>query len=207
MSNGQRPARTAQDVAQLEADNEFYHGEVERLTRELAVIAADRSRLQVENAMLAGNSRDNLVKATRMETIVRQVSAGLVTALQEITQERRVQTEMRRQVQEEQLTEETGAAPSFLRRAPEQRSQGEAPSGPGQEVARPVAQASAQVDRTREVARAAEMIAPPNRPNPARIDPTLADKDSRLPGPPQYGQRTDTEDLEHLAGNIESRRQ
>jgi hypothetical protein len=176
MANHQR---TAADVAQLESDNEHYRNENERLERDLAIVTADRNRLQVENAMIAGNARENLIKATRMETIVRQVSAGLVSALNELTQERKVQGEMRRQVQVEQMEEETGAPPAFLR---QQRSG----------------------DPTRAVARAAEMIAPPRAPTPARIDHTIADKDPRLP-PASYGSDQDDDELARLGGNIQSR--
>lgn len=180
--------RTAADVAQLESDLEHYRTENERLERELAVVTADRNRLQVENAMVGGSARENLVKATRMETIVRQVSAGLVAALQEITQERRVQTEVRRQVQENHMAEETGEPPAFLQRST------------------PIPAPRQSPDRTREVARAAEMIAPPSRPVPARIDHSLADRDSRLPGPPQYGEaELDADELAKLGGNIQSR--
>lgn len=107
--------RTAADVAQLESDNEYLNSEVERLTRDIAVVTADRNRLQVENAMLQGRSSEMLVKATRMETIIRGVSAGLVDALGTMDRERNVQRQVRRQEQEEQLTGGE-PPPQFLRR-------------------------------------------------------------------------------------------
>lgn len=210
MSNGQRPARTAQDVAQLEADNEYLHGENERLARELAVITSDRSRLQIENAMLEGRSRENLLRATRMETIVRVHSSGLVAALTEITQERTVERSVRRQVQEEQLAEETGPAPRFLRRdvveteAGDQRDQA-APAARPQ--VQPEARRESDEDRSDRLRGAAERLARPVAPvamRPGRIDHTLADRDDRLPRTnyPGHEEYQETESLRELAGGM-----
>lgn len=214
VANGSRNARTAADVAQLESDNEYLSSENERLVRELAVITADRSRLQVENAMLDGRARENLIKATRMETIVRQVSAGLVSALQEITQERTVERSVRRRVQEDQLAKETGAAPSFL------QDQDQASSRSGDEVGRAEVQASPKIaptvpaflrpeseqDRADRLRGAAERVSRPLPPPPRRmgqIDPSLADKDSRLPMNQMPPRDLDEEELAKLAGNLD----
>jgi hypothetical protein len=210
VSNGSRNARTAADVAQLESDNEYLMGENERLSRELAVVTADRSRLQVENAMLEGRARENLVKATRMETIVRQVSAGLVSALQEITQERTVERTVRRQVQESQLEEETGPAPSFLRRdivgaqAGGERSQTAPASGP---QVQSEARRESDQDREDRLRGAAERVSrPPNYPprRMGQIDPSLADKDSRLPVNQMPPRDLDAEELANLGGEMKS---
>jgi hypothetical protein len=191
MANGQRPARTAQDVAQLEADNEYLYGELERVQRELALVTADRSRLQIENAMLEGKSRENLLRATRMETIINVHSAGLVAAMKEFAQERVTERAVRRHIQEQQLEEETGAAPTFLRRpAIEQAS-------PENTVTEP------RTPDTRELNRAAELVARPALPvKQGRIDPTLADRDPRMPGGPF--KRADAGELNELAGTIKS---
>ena len=113
-----------------------------------------------------------------------------VSALNELTQERKVQGEMRRQVQEDTLVEETGKPPAFLQRS----APAPAPRAGG--------------DQTRAVARAAEMIAPPPRPTPARIDHTIADRDPRLP-PATWGRLggDDDEELARLGGDIQSRGQ
>lgn len=177
--------RTAADVAQMESDLEYLRGEVERLTRDLAVVTADRTRLQVENAMLAGRANENLVKATRMETIVRQISSGLVDALKTIDREREVQREVRRQVQEEHLAG-SEPPPQFLQRQhPEPTPVRNLP---------------------RETARAAEEVMPPRAPRPARIDHSLADRDTRLPPAPAYSQTDDERELARIAGDIQSTR-
>lgn len=221
-SNGQRPARTAQDVAQLEADNEYLHNENERISRELAVVTADRARLQVEFAMLESKSRENLLRATRMETIVRVHSAGLVSALNEITQERVTERAVRRQVQEQQMEEETGPAPTFLaRRPPAQipsprddadstRSEVlEAGAGrnddqtaaPERPPVQPETRRESDQDREDRLRGAAERVARPMIPRTPRIDHTLADRDPRMPGGP-FTREHGT--LEELAGVIKS---
>lgn len=227
-SNGQRPARTALDVAQLEADNEYLHNENERINRELAIVSADRSRLQIENALLEGKARENLLKATRMETIVRVHSSGLVQALTEITQERTTERAVRRQVQEQQLEEETGAAPSFLTRGTDRTRPRDHDAGfqtdghatlnrddegergderpalpaPVRDEVQPEARRESDQDREDRLRGAAERLAgnrmPPRTP---RIDTTLADRDSRMPGGPFV---RDQGTLEELAGVIKS---
>lgn len=222
MSNGQRPARTAQDVAQLEADNEYLHNENERLTRELAIVTSDRSRLQVENALLEGKGRDALLKLTRMETIIRVHSSGLVASLQEIAQERVTERAVRRQVQEDQITGETGPAPTFLSRGtdrtrPREEVVGAVDSEAARAPVQPEARREADQDREDRLRGAAERIRPmPPTFRPARIDPGLADRDSRLPPHVDYGderpviqptrQEQDEDNLRRLAGNMEGGR-
>lgn len=229
MSNGQRPARTAQDVAQLEADNEYLHNENERLTRELAIVTSDRSRLQVENALLEGKGRDALLKLTRMETIIRVHSSGLVASLQEIAQERVTERAVRRQVQEDQITGETGPAPTFLSRGtdrtrPREEVVGAVEATGGQQYDQVAAPARAPVqpearresdqDREDRLRGAAERIRPMPPPfRPARIDPALADRDARLPPHVDYGdqrpvihptlQEQDDDNLRRLAGDMD----
>lgn len=208
MSNGQRPARTAQDVAQLEADNEYLRNENERQGRELAVVTADRQRLLIENAMLDAKGREHLLRATRIETIVNVHSSGLVAALQEIKQERATERAVRRQVQEDQLTEETGPAPTFLRtrdnsqletRFESEVAQDEggdhydqAAAEPGVRV-QPEARRESDEDREDRLRGAAERIAPrpmiPSAPlsmRPGRVDLTLAARDPRIPAMGDY---------------------
>lgn len=180
-NNGHRTTRTAADVAQLESDNEYLHGEVERLNRELAIVTADRNRLQVENAMVSGTSRENLVKATRMETIIRQVSSGLVDALATISREREVAREVRKQVQEERLQGDE-PPPAFLAQHAEPANE------------RP------RRDLATEVRRAAEVVAPPRPPVTGRVRTDI--HDSRLP-PPDMGLQSDDErNLAQLADDM-----
>lgn len=213
MANGQRTPRTAADVAQLESDNEFYQNENIRLERELAVVTADRARLQIENALLSTKIMDATKKVTRMETIVRVHSAGLVAALTEITSERVTERAVRRQVQEEQLTEETGPAPSFLRTPensrvvvePATRDERDQVAASERPPVQPETRRESDQDREDRLRGAAERLAqrrmPPGTP---RIDTTLADRDSRMPGGPFT--RADAGDLEELAGRINSGR-
>jgi hypothetical protein len=196
-SNGNgRQARTANDVAQLESDYEYLYNENIRLERELAVITADRTRLQVENALLEGKSMQNLVKATRMETIVRNVSAGLVQALQALNDERSIERTVKRQVQEQQLEDETGPAPAFLRQPPPP----------------PLVRTESDEDRVDRLRGAAERLArspvPVATTRPGQIDHTIAAHDSRLPrmdyGRDVIDEEADRANLAGLAGNMET---
>jgi hypothetical protein len=173
MANGQR---TANEVAQLETEVEILRNENEQLHRQLAIVSADRSRLQIENAMLAGQSRDNLVKATTMETIIRQVAAGMVESLNVMTRERAVERAMKQRGQE-QVTEE---------QAPDER--------------RSLQRDEDDQDQT--APRPRNEMGPSKLPtSPPVIDTTLASRDPRLPMGP-FVAEADRQELSALAGLI-----
>lgn len=185
----QQRQRTAEDVAQMETDIAWFREENDRLSRELAVATAEKTRLQVENLMLQGSSAENARKCNRVEGILDNICNGLVTSLREIREERQISREVRRQTQEIVLTREGGdARPKFLEKAE-----------PEEELA-----------RTEQLRGAAEHIAPPVLANrPGRIDHTLADRDPRLPRPEGLMRETvptNEDNLRDISGSMKTRR-
>lgn len=178
MSNG---SRTAEDVAVMENELHYLRNELDAARRDLAVVTSEKSRLQIENALLAGKAQENLVKATRMETIMRSVSAGLLAGLNEMQQERDMARAVRRAVQESTLERETGAAPSFLRDR----------TVP---LTRDVA-----VEETTRLA----IDQPPRK--LGTIDHTLAGHDSRIPPADYPGPNEDVEELVKLVEGMEKK--
>jgi hypothetical protein len=82
----------------------------------LVIADTERKTLKIENALLQRKADDNLEKATRMETILSQVSAGLVAGLKEMREERDIARALRIGRQEEQLGVGGADSATFLAR-------------------------------------------------------------------------------------------
>lgn len=190
--------RTADIVGDLEQDNHYLRMENERLKQDAAVAHAEITRLTTENAMLLAKGQDAQTRATKIETIMAQVSAGLVSGLNELKQDR----ERRRIQQVAVLEEETGPAPKFLQ---QRRSEGmpefdthvqepPAPSIPR----RPPADATDAVARSLGI----DNIPRLGGRSVAQIDHTLAGRDGRLPDVDIVERDADTENLLGIADQI-----
>jgi hypothetical protein len=189
MASGTYRARTAEDVAQMETDIAYLREENQRLVHEVAVLQAERSRLQVENTMLQGRSMENMRKATRVEAILDNICHGLVASLKEIREERQIDREVRRQAQVEVMERDTGQPPEFLRQPT------------------PARQSLSDQARTEQLRGAAEHVAStPPPPRAGRVDNSKADRDTRLPVVSiMTPQQEDEENLRQLAARIQPR--
>lgn len=177
--------RTADDVAMMEDELRELRSISESQARRIVVADAEVARLKVENVLLQRKADDSLEKAVKVETIMMQVASGLMAGLKEMKDERDLTRTMRRQAQEDRLAEDTGAAPSFLRRPiqadpapPEERDAVVAPRHSG----RPVTF---------------------NDVRPGKVDPNIAGRDSRLPAPPAFSQTDDERSLQRLADDMD----
>lgn len=173
----------AQQIAEMQDELSYLRHDIETTKRSLAVVTADRDRLLIENSMIASRARASQDKATRVETILSQVSMGLVAGLQEIRSERDDERAQRRETQAQTFAQETreDPPPAFLRRpGPPERMM------IGTESAPPLRRAPTTTEL--------------KRPLDARIDTTLASRDSRLPGGPEWGRPEPEEgSLENMA--------
>lgn len=108
--------RTAEDVANMETELHDLRALLEDMRQRLVIADTERKTLKIENALLKRKSDDNLEKATRMETIMSQVSAGLVAGLMQMKEERDVARALRRGEQEDYLGVGGADSATFLTR-------------------------------------------------------------------------------------------
>lgn len=108
--------RTAEDVANMETELHDLRALLEDMRQRLVIADTERKSLKIENALLKRKSDDNLEKATRMETIMSQVSAGLVAGLMQMKEERDVARALRRGEQEDYLGVGGADTATFLTR-------------------------------------------------------------------------------------------
>lgn len=95
--------RTAADVAQLESEVIILRGEIEAERSRVAVLEAENTTLKIEKARLEQRTREEMTKATEVETILNMVSSGLVGALSRLKNSRTLQKQALRAAQEEEL--------------------------------------------------------------------------------------------------------
>lgn len=204
-------ARTAQDVANMESELDELRGMVAELQHLLTVSDTERKSLQVQNVLLQRQALDNHEKAVRMETIMSQVSSGLVAGLKEMKEEREVARAVRRQVQEHNLEVGRTAAPEFLRAGARTPDNSRVVLDSVDPSVQPEARREPDQDREDRLRGAAERVAPPltPRPRPGQanyFDPTLADRDNRIPRNVHGGLvENDDDNLLRLAGNMDQR--
>lgn len=186
-------SRTAEDVADMEQELLELRVQLDSATRSLDLMTQERNRLQVENALLDGKVRDNLVKATRIETVLSQVAHLLVTSLKEIQTERETARVARRQEQEDRIIRDEPPPPAFLRAdkglereaSAYRGDRDEEPPAPRQPRSIGMTEAEGQRARAEQLRGAAERIAsrlpPPPPRRPGQMNPDLAGRDPRLP--------------------------
>lgn len=107
--------RAASDVAEMESDVFLLRSEKEALTTQVALLTQERDQAKIELALMAARMQEELVRATQMETIMSQVSMGLVAGLQKMHQAKMHQRAARRIIQERELEAETGDMPDSWR--------------------------------------------------------------------------------------------
>lgn len=188
--------RIAEDVAEMQSEIAILRNENEQLRQRCAIAEAERSRLQIDNVALDAKSRDYMTRAVRMETIMKQVSAGLIAGLNEMQQDREVARAIRQRQQEDDLGVSEQDRPAFLRR--------------------PSLQTHAVDPETRTTAEErsiiAEAVRPLERPaypalRPGKIDHSLASRDPRLPAPElESPENRDQRELGEIGTRITSTR-
>lgn len=80
--------RTASDVASMELEVQDLRSKVKQLEEQLVMLKSERLVYKTMNTTLRRRAEDHLEKATRLETIMKQVTAGLVAGLNEMQAER-----------------------------------------------------------------------------------------------------------------------
>lgn len=110
--------RTATDVAEMESDLVLARAEVERLRTQVAVLTQENGNLRSNLAQAEGIAREEMIRATQMETIMSQVSMGLVAGLNKMQDRKRSEREARRLDQERALGVGDSGGPSFVRTPP-----------------------------------------------------------------------------------------
>lgn len=184
--------RTAADVAELESEVIILRGEIESARSRIAVLEAENATLKIEKARTDQRAREEMTKATEVETILNMVSSGLVSALARLKNQRQMTRSALRAQQEEEL-------------------------GVGGKDAPPVAQPTVQYQETDEDRRdrlrgAAERLTDrqPVARLSGRVNTALADADSRLPQmtyPAPRAVDLDREQLNALGGDQHPREQ
>lgn len=107
---------TAIEVAELESEVKQLREVMARAEIKLAVLTAERDALKIEAALAQHAARTELIRSTTMESIMTQVSAGLIDGLNKMNAERNAERAVRRQKQEHALEVDAEGSPSFLQR-------------------------------------------------------------------------------------------
>jgi regulator of replication initiation timing len=205
--------RTADTVADMEQEIEELRTELESVTRSLEIVTADRNRLQIENTLLDGKSREMLIKATRVETLLQNTAHLIVSGIKEFKEQREQIRAVRRHEQEAAFEDENrqDAPPAFLTHTGRVPAEMPATSNP------PRAQRSigmteqeGQHLRGEALRGAAERIAEP-RPvppvPPGRVNTAIAQTDSRLPQNEwRTAEQQDADNLLDISEQMERRR-
>lgn len=175
--------RTAEDVRMMEDELRELRSIAETQDRRLAIADNEVARLKVENVLLQRKADDSLEKAIKIETIMMQTASGLMAGLKEMKEERELARTLRRQVQEDQMTEDTGQPPAFLR-------------DPNPAHRPPTPEEREVLVNRRE---AGMLSRDPVR--PGKVDTEVAGRDSRLPGV-KFAQSDDERSLKRLADGM-----
>lgn len=187
--------RTAQDVANMEAALFDVRLELEDTKRLLTIANTEKNELRVQVALLQRKADENLEKAVQMETIMTQVSSGLVAGLNKMKEERAMKVAVRRQVQEHVLEVGSTAAPApaFLQREEPQ--------------AHPRDLDQARAEQLRGAAEHVAQPPPPRAPAGHKpFDPDLADRDDRIPRINYEPRRAPAVPVERLDAQVVTRR-
>lgn len=147
---------TGDEVKRMENDLEQCRADLQAAQVEIAVISSRNERLERDNIKLRAERDDALVKATTVDTIVRQVSEMLVIGLKRMRSERREEQEAGLGVGGDDRPFQTGD------RAPAKDAR--------------MVEGAPVAERIKD---AVEAIVSPKR--PGAIDETLADRDDRIP--------------------------
>lgn len=205
--------RTADDVANMEQELIELRMRLEQTSRSLELVTNERNRMQIENAMMEGRTREMLIKSTRVEALLQNVAHMIVSGLREFKEEREQQRAMRRQEQETQMAEENrqDPPPAFLRSDP-----------PRQQKSIGMTEKEGQMARAEQLRGAAERIADrhdvlPRRPADVSmppVQPTMgprpqvsrASLDSRIPSLQfRTAEDDDRDNLRDIATSLERR--
>lgn len=182
--------RTAEDVANMESEINDMRALVDDLNTRLTQADTERKILKIENALLQRKADENLAKATRIESIMTQTAAGLMSGLKEMREEREVARALRRERQEQDLGVGTDR-PAFV---DDEKPPGAAFKEGQRQHDRDLhlklrVHPALRPAEPREgvMVSADEMIAPPQapsflqRPRAGRVDTSIAAHDSRMP--------------------------
>lgn len=108
--------RTATEVAEMESDIALFRKECEALRTQLAMATQERDALKIEVAIMSARAQEELVRATQMETIMSQVSMGLVAGLQKMATAKQIARALGREEQERNLeVGQDGHSPIYRR--------------------------------------------------------------------------------------------
>ncbi len=219
--------RTAEDVANMESELIDLRHLNEDLKQRLVASETERKILRIANELLKFKSDENLTKATKVETIMRQVAAGLMAGIKEMNEEKELARAVQRQVQEDQLGvgDDRDRPPGAIFKAAQREYERQQVEGahtdrhtsqtPNHEEIEPqprlVRVPLADEARADQLRGAAEHIARHAPLRTGRVDTTLADRDDRLPRyeysstdgrPAPRRVETDEESLRRLANDM-----
>lgn len=197
--------RTAEDVASMETELHDLRALLNDLKQRLVASDTERKSLKIENVILQRKADDNLAKATKIEAIMSMVSAGLVSGLKEMHEEREVARAVRRQVQEHQLGVGDGDQPALARPVTfeERQTRVEDTLTPEEQLRRPTRPSLSDMARSDQLRGAAEHVGPPPAFLRPRVDPAHADRYRHVLGDANLNAVTDDEqNLRDLARNM-----
>ena len=200
--------RTASDVAEMERDISLLHADNTHLRTQLEIAQSELSECRARLAVAENSAREELVRATQMETILQTTSLGLVTGLQKMKDQRAQERDARRARQLHHLEQETRDIPHSLRAgeaeaavraatddappilapdAPRDLDAQIAPWGPGRNLNDPGLRTKRAAPDPRDIQDAAELVGRPMRaqtfrdPPLRQLEPRTDIVDSRLP--------------------------
>lgn len=199
---------TTSAVAEMESELTLARADNIHIRTQLALMEQERDAARVELALMTGRAHDELIRATQLDTILSQVSLGLVEGLKKMQDQKRRLQDQRKAEQERQLgVGQNGASPVYAPRKAftdgglvhqaHESSATVIARGDGSDTGR-----APQWDR-----QPIERLGPP-RPRASLMDsrnePVTNIIDDRLP---KVELRNDDDELRELASNIKSERQ
>jgi hypothetical protein len=102
---------TATNVAELESEVLILRGETDSQRVRIAVLEAENDQLKIANARLELAIRDEIRKSAEVETIINQMSIGLVGAIEKMRRNREVEKQIRKMEQTDHIIGEIMHSP------------------------------------------------------------------------------------------------
>lgn len=207
--------RAASEVAEMESENFLLRSDNEALRQALGISESQRDGFEVEIALLRARVQEELIRATQMETIMSQVSMGLVAGLKKMQDERQRASDIERALRTgkqgeyagaDKLVERAAAKPAPIDSRPAPRDLDE-PDNYAPPYARSTRASLAEEARGFDATRdAAEAIAPLRAPAFLRPGqgPRADIHDPRMPRVRLAGADDDADQLRDLASTIRS---
>lgn len=113
-------AKTAIEVAEMESEVTLLRNELNNARVRIELLTQERDTLRNDLVVAQNAAKLELVRATTMESIMQQVSSGLIAGLRKMESERSAERNARRLAQEQQLEVGSDKSLDFLKRREEE---------------------------------------------------------------------------------------